>query len=444
MGVPKSSCVDDAHAFAVVDLAGVEQRSPSAGGGRQTAGGRGLRGGAVPRRPQGPAAAARRPGGGRPAQLSRRHGAGRPDRRPDRGGAGGAVRDGVRRARRPHPRRRAVRAAAADGRLRAARVVAAADRRARGVDLGARRRVGDRVRGGAGARRRPSSRRCSRCSSARASCVARVARLGWIADYLSRPVLVGYIHGVAVVLVIGQLAKLLGLDIDGRRPAPAARRGRPRARRRAGRHRGGRRDRAGDPARRCASSRRASRPRCWSSSARSRVSGALDLAAHGVAVVGDDPLRPPASWQLPSPSLEDTLTLLPAADRHLPRVLRRRGPDGPLLRGQARPAHPRRPGAPRHGRRAGRRRADARACRSERAARGPPSTTRWAPAARSPGCSPPATVVVVLLFLTGPIADLPKAVLGAVIVVGRASGSSSRRHGGGSGRRTASSSRSPR
>src|SRR5262245_63377798 len=28
-------------------------------------------------------------------------------------------------------------------------------------------------------------------------------RLGWIADYFSRPVLVGYIHGVAVVLIIG-------------------------------------------------------------------------------------------------------------------------------------------------------------------------------------------------------------------------------------------------
>ena len=32
--------------------------------------------------------------------------------------------------------------------------------------------------------------------------VARLARLGWVADYLSIPVLIGYIHGVAVVLVI--------------------------------------------------------------------------------------------------------------------------------------------------------------------------------------------------------------------------------------------------
>ena len=43
-------------------------------------------------------------------------------------------------------------------------------------------------------------------------------RLGWIADYFSRPVLIGYIHGVAVVLVIGQLGKLLGLSIDAGDP----------------------------------------------------------------------------------------------------------------------------------------------------------------------------------------------------------------------------------
>ena len=50
--------------------------------------------------------------------------------------------------------------------------------------------------------------------------LARVARLGWIADYLSRPVLVGYIHGVAVVLVIGQLGKLLGVDVEAVDPIP--------------------------------------------------------------------------------------------------------------------------------------------------------------------------------------------------------------------------------
>jgi len=50
--------------------------------------------------------------------------------------------------------------------------------------------------------------------------LARIVRLGWVADYLSRAVLIGYIHGVAVVLVCGQLGKLLGLDIDAGDPLP--------------------------------------------------------------------------------------------------------------------------------------------------------------------------------------------------------------------------------
>lgn len=47
--------------------------------------------------------------------------------------------------------------------------------------------------------------------------VARLARLGWMADYFSHPVLVGYIHGIAIVLIVGQLEKLLGFDVDGDR-----------------------------------------------------------------------------------------------------------------------------------------------------------------------------------------------------------------------------------
>jgi SulP family sulfate permease len=50
--------------------------------------------------------------------------------------------------------------------------------------------------------------------------VARVLRLGWIADYFSRPVLIGYLHGVAVVLVVSQLGKLFGVDIDATNPLP--------------------------------------------------------------------------------------------------------------------------------------------------------------------------------------------------------------------------------
>ncbi|MGH9279590.1 MAG: SulP family inorganic anion transporter, partial [Acidimicrobiales bacterium] len=41
--------------------------------------------------------------------------------------------------------------------------------------------------------------------------VARLFRLGWIADYFSVAVLIGYLHGIAVVLVVGQLGKLTGV-----------------------------------------------------------------------------------------------------------------------------------------------------------------------------------------------------------------------------------------
>ena len=41
---------------------------------------------------------------------------------------------------------------------------------------------------------------------------ARIIRLGWLADYFSQAVLVGYITGVAVVLILGQLGKLVGIS----------------------------------------------------------------------------------------------------------------------------------------------------------------------------------------------------------------------------------------
>lgn len=50
--------------------------------------------------------------------------------------------------------------------------------------------------------------------------IACLLKLGWLADYLSRPVLVGYIHGVAVVLVVSQLGKLTGIDVEAGDPAP--------------------------------------------------------------------------------------------------------------------------------------------------------------------------------------------------------------------------------
>src|SRR5439155_1490506 len=41
-----------------------------------------------------------------------------------------------------------------------------------------------------------------------------------VADYLSRPVVVGYIHGVAVVLIVSQLPKLLGVTVSAHDPLP--------------------------------------------------------------------------------------------------------------------------------------------------------------------------------------------------------------------------------
>ena len=80
------------------------------------------------------------------------------------------------------------------------------------------------ARGGAaarGRRQRARGRAGGELALLVAACflLARLLRLGWLADYLSRPVLVGYIHGVAVVLVIGQLGKLLGLPIEATRAA---------------------------------------------------------------------------------------------------------------------------------------------------------------------------------------------------------------------------------
>ncbi|MGA7689777.1 MAG: sulfate permease [Jiangellales bacterium] len=39
-------------------------------------------------------------------------------------------------------------------------------------------------------------------------------KMGWLADYLSLPVLVGYIHGVALLLIVGQLPALLGIEVS--------------------------------------------------------------------------------------------------------------------------------------------------------------------------------------------------------------------------------------
>jgi high affinity sulfate transporter 1 len=45
--------------------------------------------------------------------------------------------------------------------------------------------------------------------------MARLARLGFLAELFSRPVLVGYMAGVAVIMMVGQLGKISGVDVEG-------------------------------------------------------------------------------------------------------------------------------------------------------------------------------------------------------------------------------------
>src|SRR5690349_24132353 len=44
--------------------------------------------------------------------------------------------------------------------------------------------------------------------------VAAVARLGFIADLISKPTMIGYINGLALTILIGQLPKLFGFKVD--------------------------------------------------------------------------------------------------------------------------------------------------------------------------------------------------------------------------------------
>lgn len=243
--------------------------------------------------------------------------------------------------------------------------------------------------------------------------IAAVVRLGWIADYFSRPVLIGYIHGVAVVLIVGQLGKLLGLDINAADPIPqlvqAARE-------------------IGDTSWQTLLvsvvslsillTLRYRAPRVPAALlvvvAGIVASYAFNLVDHGVAVVGHIPRGLPG-LSFPTPSVRTTIDLVPAAiglflvsfadeiltartyaGRHNEHVR----PEQELLAMGA---------------------ADALAGISHGMPVGASSSrtaVNDAMGARSQvsGLIAAATVAVVLLVLTGPLAQLPKAVLGAAIV----------------------------
>ena len=45
--------------------------------------------------------------------------------------------------------------------------------------------------------------------------LAGVFQLGFVADLLSKPTQIGYMNGLALTIVIGQLPKLFGFSVDG-------------------------------------------------------------------------------------------------------------------------------------------------------------------------------------------------------------------------------------
>ena len=243
--------------------------------------------------------------------------------------------------------------------------------------------------------------------------IARVFRLGWLADYLSRPVLVGYIHGVAVVLIVGQLGKLTGIDVDAGDPVPQLAEmvreiGNVSAATFA----------VGAAALALLLTARYVTPRLPAALcvviAAIVVSKALGLDEHGVAVVGDIPAGLP-DLRVPSPPWEDVVALAPAAA-------------GLFLVSFADEVLTARSFAGRHGQHI---RVDqellAMSAASAAAgvtqglpvgASGSRTAVNDSMGARSQiaGLLAAGAILLVLLFLTAPIAYLPKAVLGAVII----------------------------
>jgi SulP family sulfate permease len=240
-----------------------------------------------------------------------------------------------------------------------------------------------------------------------------VLRLGWIADYFSRPVLIGYIHGVAVVLIIGQLGKLLGLSIDAKDPLPQLWEVIT--------------ELGGVSGATVAISAlslaalfglRLVMPKLPAAllivAATIGLSWAFDFAAHGIAVVGSIPAGLP-SFDIPTPGFADIVRLLPAAvgiflvgfadeiltarsfaGKHNQNV---RGSQELLAMGAANAAAGFTQGFP-------------------VGASGSRTAVNDDMGARSQiaGLFSAAAVALILLFLTEPVQYLPKAVLGAVIV----------------------------
>ena len=95
-----------------------------------------------------------------------------------------------------------------------------------------------------------------------------VFKMGWIAQFLSRAVVTGFLFGAAIDVVIGELPKLTGTDVTGSNPLQELRSWFGTSRRRQPGDRAGRRCRRSPSCSDCERSRRASLERsCWWSGA---------------------------------------------------------------------------------------------------------------------------------------------------------------------------------
>ena len=243
--------------------------------------------------------------------------------------------------------------------------------------------------------------------------LARLARLGWLGDYFSRPVLVGYIHGVAIVLVIGQLGKLLGIPVSATEPLSQL----AQVVRNLGETSGATLAVSVVSLVLLLSLRRFA-PRFPATLAlvlvSIPVSKALGLADHGVAIVGTVPSGLP-SFEVPTVGFTETVKLLPAAL-------------GIFLVSFADEILTARSFAGRHGQHVRVEQelvamgaADLAAGLTQGlpiGASGSRTTVNDSMGARTQisGVVAAGCVALILLFLTGPIQYLPKPVLGAVIV----------------------------
>ena len=50
--------------------------------------------------------------------------------------------------------------------------------------------------------------------------IAGFFRLGFLADFLGKPVLVGFMNGIAISIVLGQIGKVFGFSIESGRILP--------------------------------------------------------------------------------------------------------------------------------------------------------------------------------------------------------------------------------